>query len=265
MPAFVKQFFVACLPELLPADWCQLPTLAIVIDTLRFTSTVCVALKSGADRIYAVSNVEAARELATKLGPHTRLCGERHCHPIKGFDFGNSPLEYTPERVAGKSLVFSTTNGTRAVEAAAASTELVLASLLNRRAIAEWVLTSPHAKVWIVCAGTDRQIACEDVLTAGAILEHCLNLSVERKLDCQLANDSSLLALHLFRSANQSAASPDIRSLFSKAAGGQNLISAGYTADVAEVSHLDAIGDIVPIRKKGESFPYFSLANPANS
>ncbi len=265
MPAFVKQFFVACLPELLPADWCLAPTLAIVIDTLRFTSTASVALKSGADRIYAVSNVEAARQLATNLGPHARLCGERHCHPIEGFDFGNSPLEYTPERVEGKSLVFSTTNGTRAVEAAIDSTELVLASLLNRRAIAEWILASPHTRVWILCAGTDRQIACEDVLTAGAILDHCLNRAGEGKLECKLANDSSLLALHLFRSANPSAASSNVQSLFSQAAGGQNLIAAGYTADVAEVSHLDTIGDIVPLRKRDESIPYFSRANQANT
>ncbi|MDX1930109.1 MAG: 2-phosphosulfolactate phosphatase, partial [Pirellulaceae bacterium] len=91
------QFFVAQLPQLLPSGWSDgyEPTLAVVIDTLRFTSTACVALAAGATSVCVAAEVETARQLANQLGGRSLLCGERHCHRIEGFQLGNSPFEYT--------------------------------------------------------------------------------------------------------------------------------------------------------------------------
>jgi len=241
-------FHVAQLPQLLPPDWSKgnssEPTLAVVIDTLRFTSTACVALQAGADSICVAAEVEAARQLAEDLGSGTLLCGERHCHRIEGFHLGNSPFEYSAAVVAKHDLVFSTTNGTRAVAAAQGAQQVLLASLLNRAAIVDWIYASPFKRAWIFCAGTDGQIAAEDILTAGAILSGCQARSASNVL----ANDSATIALQLFDSLHDEFGTvPEkaVIELLTKAAGGQNLIQSGYSPDIAEVARLDSI-DIVP-------------------
>lgn len=240
-------FFVAQLPQLLPADWLSgsaEPTLAVVIDTLRFTSTACVALQSGADSVCVAAEVEAARRLGIELGGDTLLCGERHCHRIEGFQLGNSPLEYVPTVVEKRALVFSTTNGTLAVKAAEKAREVILASLLNRAAIVDWICSSHYKRVWIICAGTDGQIAAEDVLTGGAILSECL----ARNGSFVLANDSAAIALKLFASLRNEfgiVSESALVKLLSEAAGGQNLAQAGYGSDIKAVAQLDTIA-IVP-------------------
>jgi len=241
-------FNVAQLPQLLPADWSKCnssePTLAVVIDTLRFTSTACVALQAGAVSICVAAEVEAARQLAEELGSGTLLCGERHCHRIEGFHLGNSPFEYSPAVVAKHDLVFSTTNGTRAVAAAEGAQQALLASLLNRAAIVDWICASSYKRVWILCAGTDGQIAAEDVLTAGAILSDCQARSASNIL----ANDSATIAMQLFESLHdefRTVPEDAIIELLTQAAGGQNLIQSGYSPDIAAVARLDSI-DIVP-------------------
>ena len=240
------QFFVAQLPQLLPADWSQAgePTLAVVIDTLRFTSTACIALHAGAASVSVAAEVEEARRLAGDMGRGTLLCGERHCHRIEGFQLGNSPFEYSPAVIAERALVFSTTNGTRAVAAAEGAQQVVLASLVNRAAIVDWIFASHYKRVWMVCAGTDGQIAAEDVLTAGAILCGCNS----RDTSSILANDSATIAYRLFASLRDefgSVSDKAISRLMTEAAGGQNLIQSGYGSDIAPVAQLDSIA-IVP-------------------
>ncbi len=239
MPSKV-QLFVAQLPQLLPSNWARdAPTLAIVIDTLRFTSTACVALQAGAKSIGIAAQVDEARQLANSLGHNTLLCGERHCHRIEGFQLGNSPLEYTRENVQGRDLVFSTTNGTLAVAAALAARQIILASLLNRAAVVEAILASPFAKVWIVCAGTDGQIAAEDLLTAGAIV----SLAQQLTPLSSLANDSAMIANNFFQSLPDEIAQPSsaLTRLLAEAAGGRNLIQAGYSHDITAVAQLDSL------------------------
>jgi 2-phosphosulfolactate phosphatase len=256
----MKKIFVAPLPQLLPANWANERTIAIVIDTLRFTSTACVALQAGAKEVRVAAEVDTARELAKKniATPRALLCGERHCHPIEGFDLGNSPFEYTALKVAHHPLVFSTTNGTLAVAAARPASQIILASLLNRAAVVDHLLQSDCSTVWIVCAGTDGQIAFEDVLAAGAILMHDRIVKQTAAADSNtlhLANDSALMATHLFQSLGHSGASPsppDLASLISKAVGGQNLISAGYERDIGAVAELDS-SDIVPRNSVNDS------------
>lgn len=143
------------------------PSVALVVDVLRASSTIVAALAAGFERVLCVGDVEGARALA---GPGRELAGERKCRQIEGFDHGNSPgaLEHAPPV---PELVLCTTNGTPAVLAAGeVADEVLIASLVNLDAVLAAV--PGDADVTIVCSGTDRRFALEDAYAAGRIVEH---------------------------------------------------------------------------------------------
>jgi 2-phosphosulfolactate phosphatase len=140
----------------------------IVIDVIRATSTICQALASGYSRVFCAAEVEEARALRDMLGEGI-LGGERKAVRIPGFDLGNSPLEYLEP--AGTTLVLSTTNGTRAVVAAAERCERVLvASLLNLSAVVG-AARAAGQDAFVVCAGVQGTLALDDAYVAGRIVE----------------------------------------------------------------------------------------------
>ena len=148
---------------LTPAEQVAAP-IGIVIDVLRATSVICQAFAGGYESITCVGEVEDARALA---GPGVALAGERHNVRIEGFDYGNSPREFA-EPHATKKLVLTTTNGTRALLAAAERCETVLvASLLNLRAVAD--AARDIADVAIFCAGVEGAFAIDDAYVAGRL------------------------------------------------------------------------------------------------
>jgi len=142
--------------------------IGIVIDVIRATSTICQALASGYERVFCAAEVEEARALRDALGEGV-LGGERNAVRIPGFDLGNSPREYVEP--AGKTLVLSTTNGTRAVVTAAEHCERVLvASLLNLATVVE--AARGHAEdVLVVCAGVQGTLNLDDSYVAGRIVQ----------------------------------------------------------------------------------------------
>jgi len=140
----------------------------IVIDVIRATSTICQALASGYERVFCTAEVEEARALREELGEGV-LGGERKAVRIPGFDLGNSPREYLEP--LGGTLILSTTNGTRAVVAAAERCERVLvASLLNLAAVVEEARDVGEDAV-VVCAGVQGTLALDDAYVAGRIVE----------------------------------------------------------------------------------------------
>ena len=140
----------------------------LVIDVIRATSTICQALASGYERVFCAAEVDEARALREAIGEGV-LGGERNAVRIPGFDFGNSPREYL-EPIAG-TLVLSTTNGTRAVVAAAQRCERVfVASLLNLSAVVE-AARDAGDDVVVVCAGVQGTLALDDAFVAGRIVE----------------------------------------------------------------------------------------------
>lgn len=140
----------------------------IVIDVIRATSTICQALASGYERVFCTAEIEEAQALREELGDGV-LGGERKAVRIPGFELGNSPREYL-EPLAG-TLVLSTTNGTRAVVAAAQRSDRVLvASLLNLGAVVEEVRGVGKDAV-VVCAGVQGTLALDDAYVAGRIVE----------------------------------------------------------------------------------------------
>jgi 2-phosphosulfolactate phosphatase len=147
-----------------PAERAAAP-IGIVIDVLRATSTICQALAGGYETVTCVGEVEDARALA---GPGVALAGERHNVRIDGFDYGNSPREFAGDPHATTQLVLTTTNGTRALLAAAERCETVLvASLLNLDAVVE--ACRGISDVAILCAGVEGAFAIDDAYVAGRI------------------------------------------------------------------------------------------------
>ncbi|MBA3566455.1 MAG: 2-phosphosulfolactate phosphatase [Actinomycetota bacterium] len=140
----------------------------VVIDVIRATTTTCQALASGYERVFCTTEVEEARALREELGEGV-LGGERNAVRIPGFHLGNSPREYLEP--AGKTLILSTTNGTRAVVSAAQRCERVLiASLLNLAAVVEATYVAEE-DVIVVCAGVQGTLALDDAYVAGRIVE----------------------------------------------------------------------------------------------
>jgi 2-phosphosulfolactate phosphatase len=228
--------------------------IAVVIDVLRASTTMVTALEDGAAAVWPVAAVDDARRLAERLGPAAVLGGERGGERIRGFDLGNSPLEYTRDRIGGRDVVITTTNGTAAIAACAAAAETLVGAIVNRQAVAQAIrrlamrgAVSPtptdrvaegsRFDVHLVCAGTDGEVSAEDVLGAGAILEAALAAA---PADDHALDHAAAAALAAFR---QVAASADPRAAlvaaFQRSPGGMNLLALGMDADLDACARID--------------------------
>ena len=148
-----------------PGEAERVPT-AVVVDVLRASSTIAQALASGYRRVLCCAELDEARALRDRLGEGV-LAGERRAAAVPGFELGNSPREFLEPQ--GETLILSTTNGTRAVVAAAANAEIVLVgSLLNLDAVVGAVL-EVGTDVEVVCAGVDGRFTLDDAYCAGRI------------------------------------------------------------------------------------------------
>lgn len=218
---------------------------AIVVDVLRATSVMSAALASGARRFVTFESVEAARQWAAGEADHRQrplLCGERHCQPIDGFDLGNSPAEYTVSKVQNRTLAMTTTNGTRALAAAANFQHVVAASFLNLSAVSQRI--RDRAAVHVLCAGTDGAITGEDVLLAGALAARCRD-----RQGATLENDEARLAAELWRAGCGSATGGELAERVAErladSQGGRNLQRVGMGDDIRRCSQVDSVA-VVP-------------------
>jgi 2-phosphosulfolactate phosphatase len=144
--------------------------IAVVIDLLRATSTVATAVFNGCSRIYPVETVEEAFNLKQAMYPKLPLLGgERKGLKVEGFDLGNSPLEFAGDIVGGRDLIFTTTNGTRAIKAAKGAAKLLTCSLVNLGSVARYISSMPDDMV-VICAGRGGQFSLEDAACAGRLI-----------------------------------------------------------------------------------------------
>lgn len=216
---------------------------AVVIDVLRASTTMITALAHGAGRVVPVADVDEARRAAAGLGSAAVLGGERGGVRVAGFDLGNSPLEYTVERVRGRTVVITTTNGTAALHACQGAREIVVGAIVNRMAVAEAVrrFASETTPVHLVCAGTDGALSAEDVLAAGAILDAASTTGATDVLD-----DAAREAVAFFRRV---AAGGDVPAAlvreFHRSPGGANLVDLGMEADLPVAAAIDSFA-VVP-------------------
>lgn len=142
----------------------------VVIDTLRATSTIVTALANGCEQVIPVEEVDQAMEMRnTMSASQTILGGERNAQKMPGFDFGNSPFEYTEQNVHGKTLIMTTTNGTQAIAKARDAVAVYLGAMINGATVAAQLVKQDTDAV-ILCAGTRGKFSLDDCLTAGYIL-----------------------------------------------------------------------------------------------
>jgi len=170
---------------LMPGEFSDLDLtgrVALVVDVFRATSMVVAAFGAGCLRVIPVASEAAARERAAALAPSAvLLAGERGGDPIDGFDLGNSPLDCTPERVGGRTLVLTTTNGTRAMLKAGEAAAAALGALTNVRAAAQWA-AAQRRDITVLCAGEQGRFSLEDAVGAGLLVAGVLRENPTAKL-----------------------------------------------------------------------------------
>jgi 2-phosphosulfolactate phosphatase len=145
-------------------------TTAVVIDVLRATTTILYALQAGASEVIPCLEIGDALKIAASL-PRSQvvLGGERGGLPIDGFDLGNSPREYDPPAVAGKTVVMTTTNGTRAMDQCRIAESVLIGGFVNAAALADRL--AARERIALVCAGSDGDVTRDDVLFAGLMVD----------------------------------------------------------------------------------------------
>ena len=169
--------------------------IVVVIDVLRATSAMVAAFEHGVDRIIPVSTIEEAQAYIGKEG--YIAAAERNGEVVAGFAFGNSPLAYVGQDLRGKTIVMTTTNGTKAIALAKNARKLVIGSFLNLTALSEW-LVEQNDNVLLLCSGWKDKFNLEDSVFAGALMDRMLatgKFGVEE--------DSSIAAKYMYMSARE--------------------------------------------------------------
>lgn len=209
--------------------------IVVVVDILRATSAIVTAFMNGVDRIMPVATLEEAQELKD-LG--YMVAAERDGIVREFADFGNSPYNFTPERVKGKDIVYSTTNGTRCIMMASHSYRVLIGSYLNQQALADFVVNENRDLI-ILCAGWKSKFNIEDSLFAGSLAKIILQ-HPNYNTDC----DSTQAAIDLWELASK-----DLMAYIGKSAQRHRLAKNGLD-DVIEYCHTPDLTRIIPALKE---------------
>ena len=213
------------------------PPCVVVFDVLRMTTTACALLDAGVSALTVVADPAAARAIAAERG--ALLLGERQGVALPGFDGGNSPLEVPNLAAEGREVLQCTTNGSRAVEAAAAAEQVFLGAVVNASALAEALLAAAPDEVLLVCAGTEGRPSLDDVIGAACTLRALVLRGAALEL-----SDAAHMTLRLLEGPG------DLRTLLRRAAHARFLERIGFGDDVTFAAELDTL-DAVPWRPTG--------------
>lgn len=211
----------------------------VIIDVLRASSTIVAAIESGAERIIPIADVETASRLVRPAERDKKLlAGERKCLPVPGFDLSNSPGEFTPARVRGKTLVLTTSNGTRAIAAAPKADRVVICALTNLPAVAEAL--REEREIVVLCCGAEGTIAAEDLLCGGMLIK-----SLERAGEPESLSDAARIARVIAEQFGSNA-----EAFLRSSDHGRKLIALGFESDVVFCSRV-GVSSIVPEVREG--------------
>ena len=211
----------------------------LVIDVLRASTSIAAALNNGARAVIPFQGVDEAMTRARSLErSDVLLAGERRMVPIRGFDLGNSPREFTPAIVQGKTIVMTTTNGTAALAGAHGAHEVLVGSFTNYSVVVAWLRAAARAdkSLTLVCAGTDGRFALEDAICAGRFVRGIARRGIQAEL-----GDAARIAAMIDRRMGE-----DLHSVLRDSEHGRALIEAGHGDDVAYCATLDT-NPVVPI------------------
>jgi len=226
-----KSLHVCLSPALLPLYKVD-EYITVIVDIFRATSSICYGIENGADAIIPVAEVEeciAYRDKET----HFLLAAERNGEVVAGFDFGNSPFSYTKEKVGGKTVVLTTTNGTNALHLSRSAKKIVIGSFLNLTSLCNWLKTQ-NENVLLVCAGWKNNFNLEDTLFSGAVVDQLK--SGDFKTD-----DAAIASNDLYQLAKN-----DLNAYLEKTSHSERLKKLGIEADIAFCLSVD-ITTAIPI------------------
>ena len=214
----------------------------VAIDTLRATTTIAVAVASGAlvETVKSIAEAKRRRKLNRVL-----IAGERGGRKIVGFDLGNSPAEIERAALSGKRLVLTTTNGTGAIARSAAADAIFAGALVNATAIARAVTKNRTRELVLLCAGRTTGVALEDLVGAGAIIDALL----PGPFDPLQLSDGARLSLELFRREKRR-----LHAFLCECESGRNLLRIGSAEDVALCAALDSV-PVAPRLRRGAFVP----------
>lgn len=170
----------------------------VVMHVLRSVTSMIWAAKNGAQRIIPVQDAGAAVDMYGRLSiPDCILAGEQAGEPISGFALSNSPEEYTSERVGGKAIIISTSNGTAAFRSTSTAKNVILGAMINRTAVAKRILELGDDTL-ILCVGAGGEPAAEDLVGAGAVINSLMKLAKESNIEVT-RTDISFICMMLYK------------------------------------------------------------------
>ncbi len=213
-------------------------TVCIVLDIFRATTVIVTAMAHGCQHIIPVLTIEEARKLADQIGP-VLLAGERQSIKINGFDCGNSPFEFSKDKVQAQKIVMTTSNGTIAINSTKGAYRTLIGSFLNAEAVCTEAKTCGK-DILIVCAGTDRLFSLEDALCAGLLVQRLI------EADHVSMTDSARGALLMYTAAKDA-----IAEIVSHSRNGKRLYDLDLKSDVDYCLQTDVV-DIVPKYSEGK-------------
>jgi 2-phosphosulfolactate phosphatase len=170
----IKRDLETCFSPALYEPERHVGSIVVVIDILRATSAICAAFENGAESIIPVATVPEARDYKEK---GYLVAAERDGYVLDFADFGNSPFNFTSEKVAGKTIVYSTTNGTGIIKIASDAGFIIIGSFLNITAVTSWI-SKQEKDVVLFCAGWKNRFNLEDTICAGAFAERLISTSL---------------------------------------------------------------------------------------
>jgi 2-phosphosulfolactate phosphatase len=213
--------------------------LVAIVDVLRASTTVATALGNGAKTVIPLEGVDEvifrSKEFARS---QILLAGEQKMLPISGFDIGNSPRAFTPEVVEGKTILITTTNGTRTLLGVQGARDIVIASYVNFTAVLALmkVAASSNTDIAIICAGEEGSFTLEDAACAGRYVR-----AIPKRADSVVPNDAASASVLIERKYGD-----NIAKVFKESSHGQALESAGFGDDLAAAAEVDAY-PVVPV------------------
>jgi 2-phosphosulfolactate phosphatase len=236
------EVYVYLLPSLVPPGALR-GGVAVVVDVLRATTVMVHALAAGCDAVVPCLEIDDARRTAEALGTgRAVLAGERQGLPIEGFDLGNSPESFTPESCGGRTVVMTTTNGTRAILASLEAERVVVGAFPNFAATVQ-LLHADNRPLHVVCAGTDGFVSYEDALLAGAYARHFQDLGGT------LRNDEAEIVAGLWarvaesiwvKSGDRAAEKNPLVRYLTRGRGGQRVLELGLGADIDAAARFNS-------------------------
>ena len=214
----------------------------VVIDVLRSTTSIVHALEAGAREVIPCEEIDEARHLAARFpSGEAVLGGERHGIKIEGFDLGNSPEDYSPRNVAGKTVILTTTNGTRAMVQAASAQKVLIGAFVNASAVCARLLA--EERIHLLCSGTDGQYSDDDILLAGMLVERLQRLGGMSYLQNAQAISAREYWLRTFALPQALGAEPLepelLADALSESPGGRNLVAIELEDDILAAARID--------------------------